>query len=72
MKVLEKLHGGFPEQITAILGQELTEDGLDMVHEMLQNRIVVKSLFYMRKFHLPASLMPLIVTCLINFCDHSL
>ena len=71
-KSKEKLHGGFPEQITAILGQELTEDGLDMVHEMLQNRIVVKSLFYMRKFHLPASLMPLIVTCLINFCDHSL
>ena len=45
----EKLHSGFPEQVAAILGPELTEDGLDMVHEMLQNRVVVKSLFYMRK-----------------------
>jgi hypothetical protein len=43
----EKLHAGFPEQIRSILGQELTGDGLDMVHEMFQNRLVVKSLFYM-------------------------
>lgn len=42
-----QLHAGFPDQIRAILGQELTKDGLDIVHEMLQNRIVVKSLFYM-------------------------
>lgn len=39
----------FPEQISAVLGDDLTKDGLDMVHEMLQNRVVVKSLFYMRK-----------------------
>jgi len=37
----------FPEQISAVLGDDLTKDGLDMVHEMLQNRVVVKSLFYM-------------------------
>lgn len=43
----QKLHECFPEQIRAILGRELTRDGLDMVHEMLQNRLVVKSLFYM-------------------------
>lgn len=43
----EKLHDGFPEQIRSILGQELTRDGLDVLHEMLQNRVVVKSLFYM-------------------------
>lgn len=43
----QKLHDFFPEQIRAILGRELTRDGLDMVHEMLQNRLVVKSLFYM-------------------------
>ena len=30
-----------------ILGKELTKDGLDVVHEMLQNRVVVTSLFYM-------------------------
>lgn len=51
-KSRQKLHAGFPEQIAAILGHELTRDGLDMVHEMLQNRIVVKSLFYMRKLWL--------------------
>ena len=43
----QKLHEFFPEQLRAILGRELTRDGLDMVHEMLQNRLVVKSLFYM-------------------------
>lgn len=43
----QKLHESFPEQIRTILGRELTKDGLDMVHEMLQNRVVVKSLFYM-------------------------
>jgi hypothetical protein len=46
-KSRKNLHDGFPEQIRSILGQELTEDGLDVFHEMLQNRIVVKSLFYM-------------------------
>jgi hypothetical protein len=49
-KSREKLHEVFPEQIGSILGQDLAEDGLDMLHEMLQNRIVVKSLFYMCKF----------------------
>jgi Sorting nexin C terminal len=43
----ELLHEGFPEQIRSILGRELTKDGMDMLHEMLQNRLVVKSLFYM-------------------------
>lgn len=41
------LHERFPEQIRAILGKDLTRDGLDMLHEMLQNRLVMKSLFYM-------------------------
>lgn len=41
------LHQTFPEQLQTILGRELTMDGLDIVHEMLQNRVVVKSLFYM-------------------------
>lgn len=42
----QQLHKVFPEQIRTILGRELTRDGLDIVHEMLQNRMVVKSLFY--------------------------
>lgn len=46
-KSRKHLHDGFPEQIRSILGQELTKDGLDVFHEMLQNRIVIKSLFYM-------------------------
>jgi len=37
----------FPDQLRMVLGQEFTEEGLDMLHEMLQNRIVVKSLGYM-------------------------
>lgn len=43
----QMLHDNFPDQLRAILGRELTRDGLDMCHEMLQNRLVVKSLFYM-------------------------
>lgn len=41
------LHSCFPEQLTAILGQELAQDGLDIFHEMLQNRVVVRSMAYM-------------------------
>lgn len=46
-KAKELLHGSFPDQVRAILGQELTRDGMDIFHEMLQNRIVVKSMAYM-------------------------
>ncbi len=46
-KSCQVLHESFPEQLRAILGKELTRDGLDIFHEMLQNRLVVKSLFYM-------------------------
>jgi len=43
----QKLHETFPDQVRTILGKDLARDGLDMFHEMLQNRLVVKSLFYM-------------------------
>jgi hypothetical protein len=43
----EKLHEGFPNKFRKILGKELTREGLDMVHDMIQNRLVVKSMFYM-------------------------
>jgi hypothetical protein len=46
-KAKEVLHESFPEQVRAILGKELTRDGLDIFHEMLQNRVVVKSMAYM-------------------------
>jgi hypothetical protein len=42
-----KLHEGFPEKFRKILGSQLTKDGLDMIHDMLQNRLVLKSMFYM-------------------------
>ena len=44
---LKKLREGFPDQFQTILGKDLTKEGIDMIHEMLQNRIVVKSLFFM-------------------------
>ena len=46
-KSRELLHNGFPDQLRAVLGKDLTSDGLDVLHEMLQNRMVMKSLFYM-------------------------
>lgn len=46
-KAKEILHSSIPSEFRAILGQELTRDGMDIFHEMLQNRLVVKSMFYM-------------------------
>jgi hypothetical protein len=43
---MDLLHGSFPEQIRSVLGQELTHDGINIMHEMLQNRLMVKSIFY--------------------------
>lgn len=41
------LDNSFPDQVRAILGQELTQDGMDIFFEMLQNRLVVKSMAFM-------------------------
>jgi hypothetical protein len=46
-KTKDMLMNAFPDQLRSILGAEITEDGLEMLHEMLQNRVVLKSLFYM-------------------------
>ena len=54
----ELLHGSFPDQVRAILGSELTRDGLDIFHEMLQNRLVVKSMAYMLFDHLWLEVFP--------------
>ena len=29
------------------MGKELTKEGLDLTHELFQNRLVLKSMFYM-------------------------
>lgn len=42
-KMIEKI---FPDQLRTVLGKH-TDDGLDMLHEMLQNRMVLKSMAYM-------------------------
>lgn len=41
------LHEAFPDQLSTILGQENTGEGIDILHEMLQNRVVLKSILYM-------------------------
>ena len=41
------LRDSFPDQLTAVLGNEITENGLDLLHEMLNNRLVLKSMIYM-------------------------
>jgi hypothetical protein len=40
------LRKSFPDQLRTVLGKH-TDEGLDMLHEMLQNRLVLKSMFYM-------------------------
>ena len=47
IKAKAKLQEGFPDQFRKLLGKEMTEEGLNMIHEMLQNKVIVKSLFYM-------------------------
>ncbi|KAL3779748.1 hypothetical protein ACHAW5_003143 [Stephanodiscus triporus] len=42
-KMIEDL---FPDQLRTVLGKH-TDDGLEMLHEMLQNRLVLKSMAYM-------------------------
>mmetsp|Transcript_31112 Transcript_31112/g.67306 ORF Transcript_31112/g.67306 Transcript_31112/m.67306 type:complete len:180 (+) Transcript_31112:2376-2915(+) len=42
-EMLEKM---FPDQLRTVLGKH-TDEGLDMLHEMLQNRLVLKSMAYM-------------------------
>lgn len=41
------LREAFPEQLATVLGNEITESGIDIIHEMLQNRLVLKSICYM-------------------------
>jgi len=41
------LHQSFPDQLRTVLGNEISEEGLNIFHEMLQNRLVLKSMAYM-------------------------
>lgn len=42
-----ELPKAFPDQLRSVLGQEIVQGGMDMLHEMLQNRVILKSMFYM-------------------------
>ena len=43
----QSLPKAFPDQMRSVLGPEIVQGGLDMLHEMLQNRVVLKSMAYM-------------------------
>jgi len=58
LETKEALYKAFPEKLQRLLGQELTEEGLTLLHEMLQNRIVVKSLVYVILDKLWLSIFP--------------
>lgn len=45
-KSKKMLENAFPDQLRTVLGKH-TDEGLDMLHEMLQNRLVLKSMAYM-------------------------
>ena len=45
-KTRAALHDVFPDAVRTILGQDLTNDGLSILFEMLQNRMVIRSLSY--------------------------
>lgn len=46
-KVKTLLTSAFPDQVRSVLGSNIADDGVLVLHEMLQNRAVLKSLFYM-------------------------
>lgn len=46
-KAKDLLRQSFPDQLKTILGQELSIDGMDTLHEMMQNRLIVRSMSYM-------------------------
>ena len=41
------LRQSFPDALMTVLGNDITENGLDLFHEMLNNRLVLKSMIYM-------------------------
>jgi hypothetical protein len=41
------LRESFPDHLTAVLGHEISDNGSDLIHEMLNNRLVLKSMIYM-------------------------
>ena len=56
----------FPEQMRSLLGQEIANDGLAVFHEMLQNRVVLRSIAYMLMDEVWVSVFPELrdfVTC---------
>lgn len=47
LNLKQELPKAFPDQLKSVLGQEIVMGGLDILHEMLQNRLVLKSMIYM-------------------------
>ena len=45
-KARSLLYNAFPDQLKAVFGEEMSMDGINILHEMLQNRVLLKSLAY--------------------------
>jgi len=60
------LHDSFPDQLKAVLGHESTENGVDFINEMLQNRVVLKSMAYMMMDALLLEMFPEVGDILSN------
>ena len=48
----------FPEQMRAVLSEDIAMDGIGILHEMLQNRVVLRSMSYMLMDEVYASIFP--------------
>ena len=48
----------FPEQIKRALSEDIAKDGIAMLHEMLQNRVVLRSMSYMLMDEVYSSIFP--------------
>lgn len=48
----------FPEQMQAVLSEDIAMDGVGILHEMLQNRVVLRSMSYMLMDEVYASIFP--------------
>jgi len=62
-EALKLLMAAFPEQMRTLLGQEIARDGLVVFHEMLQNRVVLRSMSYMLMDEVWLSIFPDLRDC---------
>lgn len=59
----------FPEQMRAVLSEDIAMDGIGILHEMLQNRVVLRSMSYMLMDEVFSSIFPALNDDVVTGCS---